>query len=109
MLRPPPQSTLFPYTTLFRSSFNTRKHTAKFSTGLVNNTFELTGRLSNLYSDGYIDRASSKLNSYFLQGTFVNEGTLIKALVFGGKEKTYQAWRSEERRVGKECRCGWWT
>src|SRR5690554_7615637 len=72
MLRPPPQSTLFPYTTLFRSSFNTRKHTAKFSTGLVNNTFELTGRLSNLYSDGYIDRASSKLSSYFLQGTFVN-------------------------------------
>ena len=46
-------------------SFNTRKHTAKFSTGLINNTFELTGRLSNLYSDGYIDRASSKLNSYF--------------------------------------------
>ena len=39
-------------------SFNTRKHTAKFSTGLINNTFELTGRLSNLYSDGYIDRAS---------------------------------------------------
>jgi len=77
-------------------SFNTRKHTAKFSTGLVNNTFELTGRLSNLYSDGYIDRASSKLSSYFLQGTFVNEGTLIKALVFGGKEKTYQAWNGLE-------------
>ena len=73
-------------------SFNTRKHTAKFSTGLVNNTFELTGRLSNLYSDGYISRASSKLSSYFLQGTFVHNSTLIKALVFGGNEKTYQAW-----------------
>jgi len=73
-------------------SFNTRKHTVKFTTGLIDNSFELSGRLSNLQSDGYIDRASSKLNSYFLQGTFVNEGTLIKALVFGGKEKTYQAW-----------------
>ncbi len=73
-------------------SFNTRKHTVKFATGLINNSFELTGRLSNLQSDGYIDRASSKLSSYFLQGTFVNEGTLVKALVFGGKEKTYQAW-----------------
>lgn len=73
-------------------SFNTRKHTVKFGTGLINNSFELTGRLSNLQSDGYIDRASSKLNSYFLQGTFVNGGTLIKALAFGGKEKTYQAW-----------------
>ncbi|WCM43511.1 TonB-dependent receptor [Flavobacterium sp. CBA20B-1] len=79
-------------------SFNTRKHTAKFSTGLVNNTFELTGRLSNLYSDGYIDRASSKLNSYFLQGTFINEGTLLKALVFGGNEKTYQAWNGLEQK-----------
>lgn len=73
-------------------SFSTRKHTVKFSTGLVNDAFELSGRLSELYSDGYIDRASSKLKSYFLQGNFVNEGTLIKALVFGGKEKTYQAW-----------------
>lgn len=79
-------------------SFNTRKNTVKFSTGLVNNTFELTGRLSNLYSNGYIDRASSKLNSYFLQGTFVNEGTLLKALVFGGKEKTYQAWNGLEQK-----------
>lgn len=73
-------------------SFNTRKHTAKFSTGLINNTFELTGRLSNLYSDGYIERASSKLNSYFLQGTFLHHTSLIKFLVFGGNEKTYQAW-----------------
>ncbi len=73
-------------------SYNTRKHTVKFSTGLMNNTFELTGRLSNLYSDGYIDRASSKLNSYFLQGTFIHNTSLIKALVFGGNEKTYQAW-----------------
>lgn len=77
-------------------SFNTRKHTAKFSTGLINNTFELTGRFSNMYSDGYVDRASSKLSSYFLQGTFVNEGTLIKALAFGGKQKTYQAWNGIE-------------
>ena len=65
---------------------------------MVNNTFELTGRLSNLYSDGYIDRASSKLNSYFLQGTFINNGTLLKALVFGGNEKTYQAWNGLEQK-----------
>lgn len=73
-------------------SFNTRKSTVKFSTGLLNNHFELAGRLSDLSSDGYIDRASSDLKSYFLQGTYVGKTTLIKALVFGGKEKTYQAW-----------------
>uniref|UniRef100_UPI00404A03BE TonB-dependent receptor n=1 Tax=Flavobacterium sp. TaxID=239 RepID=UPI00404A03BE len=73
-------------------SFNTRKHTVKFSTGLMKNQFELAGRLSNIKSDGYIDRASSDLKGYFLQGSFVGKTTLIKALVFGGKEITYQAW-----------------
>ena len=73
-------------------SFNTRKHTVKFSTGLINDHFEIAGRLSNISSDGYIDRASADLRSYFLQGAYVAENTLIKAIVFGGNEVTYQAW-----------------
>lgn len=73
-------------------SFNTRKHTVKFSSGLMNDHFELAGRLSALKSDGYVDRGSSDLKSYFLQGTYVGKTTLVKALVFGGTEKTYQAW-----------------
>ncbi|MWB95676.1 TonB-dependent receptor [Flavobacterium sp. GA093] len=77
-------------------SFNSRKHTVKFSTGLLNDHFELAGRLSVLKSDGYIDRASSDLKSYFLQGTYVGKTTLIKALVFGGTEKTYQSWNGLE-------------
>ncbi|MEN2399590.1 TonB-dependent receptor [Flavobacterium sp. MC2016-06] len=73
-------------------SFNSQKHTVKFSTGLLNDHFEIAGRLSSLKSDGYVDRASSDLKSYFLQGTYVGKTTLIKALVFGGTEKTYQSW-----------------
>jgi iron complex outermembrane receptor protein len=73
-------------------SFNTHKHTVKFSTGLMNDHFEIAGRLSALKSDGYIDRASSDLKSYFLQGTYVGKTTLIKAITFGGTEKTYQSW-----------------
>nr|WP_315151035.1 TonB-dependent receptor [uncultured Flavobacterium sp.] len=73
-------------------SFNTLKNTVKFSTGLMNNHFEIAGRLSALQSDGYIDRANSDLKSYFLQGTYIGKTTLIKALAFGGTEKTYQAW-----------------
>jgi iron complex outermembrane recepter protein len=73
-------------------SFNTNKNTVKFSTGIMNNHFEIAGRLSTLKSDGYIDRASSDMKSYFLQGTYVNKNTLIKALAFGGTQKTYQAW-----------------
>ncbi|RTY99473.1 TonB-dependent receptor, partial [Flavobacterium bomense] len=73
-------------------SFNTKKNTVKFSSGLMNDHFEIAGRLSTLKSDGYIDRASSDLKSYFLQGTYIGKTTLIKALAFGGKEKTYQSW-----------------
>jgi iron complex outermembrane receptor protein len=73
-------------------SFNSRKSTVKFSTGLMNDQFEIAGRMSVLKSDGYVDRASSDLKSYFLQGTYVGKTTLVKALVFGGKEKTYQSW-----------------
>ena len=73
-------------------SFNTFKHTLKFSTGLINDHFEIAGRASKVRSDGYIDRADSDLKSYFLQGTYVDDNTLIKALAFGGSEVTYQAW-----------------
>jgi len=73
-------------------SFNTRKHTVKFSTGLLNDHIEIAGRLSNISSDGYIDRARTDLKSYFLQGSYIDDNTLIKAITFGGKEVTYQAW-----------------
>jgi len=73
-------------------SFNTRKHTVKFSTGLLNDHIEIAGRLSNISSDGYIDRARTDLKSYFLQGSYVDDNTLIKAVIFGGQEVTYQAW-----------------
>ena len=73
-------------------SYNTLKHTVKFSTGILNDSFELSGRLSKIDSDGYVDRAYSDLKSYFLQGSFSKGNTLIKALTFGGHEKTYQSW-----------------
>ncbi|MGJ8683147.1 MAG: TonB-dependent receptor [Nonlabens sp.] len=73
-------------------SFNSRKHTVKFSTGLMNDHFEIAGRLSNIASDGYVDRASSDLKSYFLQGSYVDKNTLLKAVTFGGNNVTYQSW-----------------
>jgi len=73
-------------------SYNTQKNTVKFSTGLINDHFELNGRLSKIKSDGYVDRDFSDLKSYFLQGTYYKGSTLIKALAFGGHERTYQAW-----------------
>jgi len=73
-------------------SFNTFRNNVKFSTGLLNDHFEISGRLSRISSDGYVDRARADLRSYFVQANYVDENTLLKALVFGGEEVTYQSW-----------------
>src|SRR5690606_35165312 len=73
-------------------SYNTRKHTIKLSTGLLSDHFEVSGRFSKIYSDGYVDRAFTDLKSYFLQDVYKDDNTLIKALTFGNYERTYQSW-----------------
>lgn len=73
-------------------SFGTLRNNLKFSTGLLNDHVEVSGRLSRITSDGYVDRASSELESYFLQGAYKDGNTLVKALLFGGHEITYQSW-----------------
>ena len=85
-------------------SFNTKKHTVKFSSGLLNNNIEISGRLSNITSDGYVDRASTDLKSYFLQAAYVNKNTLIKAITFGGSELTYQSWFGIDKETLEEDR-----
>ena len=77
-------------------SFNTHKTNLKFSSGLLNDHFEISGRLSQIKSDGYIDRAFSDLESYFLQAAYKDDNTLLKALMFGGQEVTYQSWNGIE-------------
>ncbi|WP_395065742.1 TonB-dependent receptor, partial [Flavobacterium sp.] len=72
-------------------SFGTRKHTLAFGTGLHDN-LEINGRISQVASDGYIDRAASNMSGYFFNANYVTKTTQIKAILFGGKEKTYQAW-----------------
>lgn len=71
---------------------------------MIDDKFELAGRLSQIKSDGYIDRAFSDLKSYFLQGTYIGKTTLIKALVFGGTEKTYQSWNGIDAATLKDDR-----
>jgi iron complex outermembrane receptor protein len=73
-------------------SFKTHRHTLGFGTGLIDNRWILDGRISKIASDGYIDRATSDLQSYYLSGGFYAGKTIIKAILFGGKERTYQAW-----------------
>ena len=73
-------------------SFNTRKHTLKASSGLIKNIFFIEARGSYVVSDGYVDRASSNLWSYFVQAGIIKNKTLLRFVHFNGHEKTYQAW-----------------
>jgi iron complex outermembrane receptor protein len=73
-------------------SFNTSKNTINFGTGLINNKFAVDARLSKIWSDGYIDRAFSDLNSFYISGTYYREKSILKLIIFSGTEHTYQAW-----------------
>ena len=73
-------------------SFATLKNNIEFGTGLLNGKFAFDGRLSKISSDGYIDRASSDLKSLYLQGAYFGKNSVLKAIVFSGHERTYQAW-----------------
>jgi len=73
-------------------SFDTWKNTIKVGTGLINNRFSFDGRLSRISSDGYVDRGSSLLKSYFMSGAYHGNKDLLRINVFAGAEKTYQSW-----------------
>lgn len=73
-------------------SFNTWRHSIKAGTGLINDHFTMDARLSKITSDGFIDRASSDLKSFYLSGAWLGKKASIRANIFSGKEKTYQAW-----------------
>ena len=74
-------------------SFNTMKTSFEAGSGkFLNNLLSVSARYSTINSDGYIDRAFSKLNSYSINALFEKGNTKLRFLTFGGKEKTYQAW-----------------
>ena len=73
-------------------SFNSLRNNVRFGTGLINGKFAFDGRLSKISSDGYVDRASSNLKSFFVSGAYYGKSTMLKLNIFSGKEITYQAW-----------------
>ncbi len=82
-------------------SFNTHKANFMASSGLLNNRFVFDARLSKINSDGYIDRASSDLQSYYLSGGYYHKNNFIRLNHFGGKEVTYQAWNGIPQALAK--------
>jgi iron complex outermembrane receptor protein len=83
-----------PYASFVTSygSFNTTRNTIRVGTGLLENGWAFEGRLSSIQSDGFIDRASSDLNSWYVSASRYGSRDLLKVNVFSGRERTYQAW-----------------
>ena len=73
-------------------SYYSHKETLRFGTGLLADHWGIQGRLSNIGSKGYLDRASTKLNSYFLQAGYFGDNTSVKFITWNGVEETYHAW-----------------
>ncbi len=73
-------------------SFNSQRYRFQTSTGLIDNKFVFDARLSKITSDGYIDRASSNLGSYYVSGAWYGKRSILRLNVFSGHERTYQAW-----------------
>ena len=73
-------------------SFNTLKNNIELGTGVINNKFTFDTRLSKIISDGYIDRAESDLKSLYIQGAYFDKTSILKGIIFSGKERTFQAW-----------------
>ena len=73
-------------------SFGTVKNTLKLGSGLINNHFSFDGRVSRLVSNGFVDRASSNLFSYYLSGAYYGKNQSLRLNLFHGQERTYQSW-----------------
>ncbi len=73
-------------------TFNTQKGSVRFGSGLLQDKFAVEGRFSRITSDGFIDRASADLESFFLSGAWLGAKSVTKLNVFSGHEITYQAW-----------------
>ena len=73
-------------------SFNTNKNSVKAGTGILYDHYAFDARLSNVTSDGYVDRGSVNMSSYYVSGGYYSDKTILKFITFAGKEKTYQAW-----------------
>ncbi len=91
---------LIPYAEVSGSygSYNTNKETIKLGTGRIGDHWVIDARLSHISSDGYRDRATSTMFSYFAQVGYYSDNTSLKFISFGGKEDTYHAWDGISRK-----------
>lgn len=73
-------------------SYDTRKLTVAAHSGLINEKYSVDVRYSDIQSDGYVDRASSDLSSYYVSAARITDKSSLRFITFAGDERTYQSW-----------------
>jgi iron complex outermembrane receptor protein len=73
-------------------SYHSFKNSLRYNSGLLGKHFTIDGRVSNIRSDGYVDRASTRLQSFYGSLAWLDSKSSLRLNVFTGQEKTYQAW-----------------
>ena len=73
-------------------AFGTQKLTVGLNSGIIADKYTVDARYSNIQSDGYIDRASADLKSYYVSAARVTEKSSLRFITFSGDERTYQSW-----------------
>lgn len=86
-------------------SFNTQKYTIQAGTGYIRDKVALQVRLSQITSDGFVDRSASDLKSFQINGAWkLSPRTTIQGMLLQGIETTQQAWNGvpEEKLRGND-------
>jgi iron complex outermembrane receptor protein len=73
-------------------SYNTRRLTARFDSGLINGTWALTARYSKITTDGYRDQSWVDMWNYFISLAHFGERSRLRLVLFGGPENTHLAY-----------------
>jgi iron complex outermembrane receptor protein len=79
-------------------SFDTWKNTLKLGSGLIGDHITTDIRISNITSNGFIDRAKTDLKSIYFSTAYIGKNNSLRFNIFSGKEKTYQAWNGVSER-----------
>jgi iron complex outermembrane recepter protein len=71
----------------YGGSYNTQKYSASYSSGLINNKYSVSAKLSRIKSSGYRDLSWTELNAYHFSAIRFDENLTTQINIFGGPIK----------------------
>lgn len=73
-------------------SFNTRKFSVEYNSGIIENTYSFHSRFSKITSAGFRRNSASDLWAYFFSAARYDANMVTKINLYGGAERTHPDW-----------------